>query len=86
MELADIMPRLTVADIGLILQELAISPEFRKRLLALGVDIDHLTPGEIDQLRDLAGERLQEAGFDQDYEPRELGRTLESLVDKLFLG
>jgi hypothetical protein len=41
---------------------------------------------QADELRDLCGEQLQVAGFDENYELTAEGRILESLVDKFFVG
>ena len=38
-----------------------------------------------DEIRDLCGDRLQEVGFDESYNPNEEGQILESLVDKLLV-
>ena len=80
------MARLTVADVGFMLEELPIGPELRARLLKLPVRSNALTDAELDALRDLAGERLQVAGFDSEYAPNAIGRALESLIDRLFIG
>lgn len=39
-----------------------------------------------DTLRDLCGDELQIHGFDENYEPTTLGKILESLIDKLYVG
>lgn len=41
---------------------------------------------QADEIRDLCGERLQVAGFDEKYELTPEGKILESLVDKFFTG
>tara|TARA_B100000508_G_C11261072_1_gene181147 strand:+ start:216 stop:449 length:234 start_codon:yes stop_codon:yes gene_type:complete len=48
--------------------------------------IESLTEDEADDLRDLCGEKLQDSGFDLDYKPNQIGKRLESLMDKLFIG
>lgn len=45
-----------------------------------------LSESQADELRDLCGEQLQIAGFDENYELTDEGKILESLVDKLFTG
>lgn len=40
---------------------------------------------QADEIRDLCGERLQIAGFDEKYELTQEGKILESLVDKFFV-
>jgi hypothetical protein len=47
---------------------------------------ESLTEDETDDIRDLCGEKLQVSGFDLDYNPNEVGKRLESLIDKLFIG
>jgi hypothetical protein len=41
---------------------------------------------QADEIRDLCGERLQIAGFDEKYELTPEGKILESLVDKFYSG
>lgn len=41
---------------------------------------------QADEIRDLCGERLQIAGFDEKYELTPEGKILESLVDKFFIS
>lgn len=38
------------------------------------------------RLRNLCGDRLQEIGFDENYDPTPEGKILEDLIDKLFTG
>ena len=45
-----------------------------------------LSDQEANEIRDLCGERLQEVGYDENYDPNKKGKLLESLVDKLFIG
>lgn len=45
-----------------------------------------ISEGQADEIRDLCGERLQIAGFNERYELTPEGKILESLVDKLFIG
>jgi hypothetical protein len=50
---------------------------------------DHLISVSEDQaneIRDLCGEQLQIAGFDEKYELTPEGEILESLIDKFFIG
>lgn len=41
---------------------------------------------QADKLRDLCGEQLQVAGFNENYELTREGKILESLIDKFFVG
>ena len=50
---------------------------------------DHLISVSEDlanEIRDLCGEQLQIAGFDEKYELTPEGEILESLIDKFFIG
>lgn len=39
-----------------------------------------------DEIRDWAGEELQEKGFDENYEPNKEGEILENLIDIFYIG
>lgn len=41
---------------------------------------------QADELRDLCGQQLQVAGFDENYELTREGQILEYLIDKFFVG
>lgn len=45
----------------------------------------NFSENQADELRDLCGEQLQVAGFDENYELTEEGKILESLIDKFFI-
>lgn len=45
-----------------------------------------ISENQADEIRDLCGEQLQIAGFDEKYELTPEGKILESLVDKFFVG
>ena len=45
-----------------------------------------ISEDQADEIRDLCGEQLQIAGFDEKYELTPEGKILESLVDKFFVG
>lgn len=47
--------------------------------------IIRLTRPESERMRHLLVDPLAQKGFDEKYEPNELGRTLESLIDRLFI-
>lgn len=40
---------------------------------------------EADELRNACGDYLQIVGFDETYEPTEIGKYLERLIDKLYV-
>lgn len=70
----------------LILAELPdISTDLRQQLEG---DSGHtketwILPDEVVELRDQLADRLIRTGFDRAYEPTQVGRLLESLIDKL---
>lgn len=43
-----------------------------------------LTEIHADALRDFCGERLQDIGFDENYQTTQAGRILENLIDKFY--
>lgn len=45
-----------------------------------------ISEDEAGEIRDLCGERLQLACFDEKYELNQEGKILEPLVDKFFVG
>ena len=45
-----------------------------------------ITSEKADELREFLGDRLQIAGFDENYELTAEGKILESLIDKCFIG
>ena len=51
-----------------------------------GVYILKIPEDQADAIRDLCGEQLQIAGFNETYEFTPEGQILESLIDKFFIG
>lgn len=43
-----------------------------------------LTPSQLEALRTLVADRLQVAGFDEDWDVNDEGRVLEGIIDKLI--
>jgi hypothetical protein len=80
------VPRLAVRDIEFLLRLLPMRKALRNRLEEIRTNADKLTDDEADELRDLCGERLQTHGFGPEYEATEEGKTLERLIDELFVG
>lgn len=74
------------ADLEFMLKNLDLTEKMlsllKKKNLYQEIYIDHDTA---DILRDLCGEKLQEVGFDFNYNPTEKGIILESLIDKLYI-
>ena len=80
------MIQLSRDDIDLLLRELELSPELRRALLEARLARTSLPDDMADRLRDLCGERLQRSGFGSDYQVTPVGKQLETLIDKLFVG
>ena len=45
-----------------------------------------ISTDQADEIRDLCAEKLQFIGFDEQYRPTSDGITLESLIEKFFIG
>jgi hypothetical protein len=59
---------------------LVVSGEYNKDKYLIKI-----SGNQADKIRDLCGEQLQVAGFDEKYELTKEGEILESLIDKFFL-
>ena len=73
-------------DIDLVLRELDLPGDIRRVLLETRLAGTPLPDDIADRLRDLCGEKLQRSGFGADYQLTPLGKQLEMLIDKLFIG
>ena len=51
-----------------------------------GAHLIRVSEDQANEIRDLCGEQLQIAGFDEKYELTPEGEILESLIDKFFIG
>lgn len=80
------MIRLSPEDIYYIIKHLALPAHLKSALDQAQQNGGEISDDDADSLRDLCGDRLQTHGFDRNYEPTEEGRSLEALVDKLFIG
>ena len=67
------------------LENLELPPELKIILRQQVMKIE-LSDDQADELRDCCTCKLDEIGFDENYEPSEKGKVLESLVDKLYIG
>ena len=67
------------------LMTLELTPNLHQVLKA-AVEGCEITDDQADELRDCCTDKLDEVGFDENYEPTEDGRKLEVLVDKLYIG
>ncbi|MBS0628728.1 MAG: hypothetical protein JSS30_00715 [Verrucomicrobia bacterium] len=69
-------------------QSAFLDDKYRKILysgeLANGKYLIQISEDQADEIRDLCGEQLQFAGFDEKYEVTDEGKILESLIDKFF--
>ena len=81
------MGHLTVAEVRYLIDALTLDDQTRQALEHLRVQVaEQLSDDQIDALRDACGERLQVAGFDENYAATTEGAALEDLIDRLFLG
>jgi hypothetical protein len=79
------MIRINSDDVLFMLMMLQLTPDLLQVLQSItegGVISDY----QADELRDCCTDRLDEIGFDENYELTEEGAKLEILVDKLFIG
>jgi hypothetical protein len=81
------MIKLTREDIQFMFKELSM-PEYLRTALE---DVANNKKGGLsdemaDELRDLCAERLDTHGFDPEYSPTAVGKILENLIDKLYVG
>ena len=78
---------LTLQEIQLMLKVLTLTIDLRERLETLASAQTKAIPDDVaDELRDLCAERLDTHGFDENYNPTDEGKKLESLIDKLYIG
>jgi len=80
--------RINSTEYNYLCQSSFLNDKHKKLLLAAQKDGDEylieVSDDQADEIRDLCGEHLQVAGFDEHYELSSEGRILESLVDKFF--
>ncbi|MPT35427.1 MAG: hypothetical protein E2604_10145 [Flavobacterium sp.] len=57
--------------------------EIRKENQSVIIEVDEATA---DEIRDWASEKLQEKGFDENYELTPEGKILEELIDVFYIG
>ena len=72
-------------DVQFMLMMLQLTPDLSRVLKAIA-EGGEITEDQADELRDCCTDKLDEIGFDENYEPTEDGRKLETLVDKLYVG
>ena len=78
---------LNLKEIQFMLTVLSLTVDLRRILEALVSAPKKVVPDSIaEDLRDLCTDRLDTHGLDEDYNPTEEGRKLDSLIDKLFTG
>lgn len=76
----------TVEELLFMIDELPLTPERAERIRKIRVDLaDHLSPQEVDDIRDQCGEALQTGGFDAGYNATSKGMKLEHLIDVLLV-
>lgn len=79
------MIRINSDDVLFMLTMLQLTPDLRQVLKSIA-EGGAISDDQADELRDCCTDRLDEIGFDKNYELTEDGRKLEALVDKLFIG
>ena len=86
------MPQVTLnrEDYTYLCHATFLHDELKKILLSATRSSDHylinLSDDASEEIRDLCGEQLQLAGFNEKYELTSEGQTLERLIDKFFVG
>lgn len=77
---------LKLKEIQFMLTVLSLTVDLRRILEALVSAPNKVVSDCIaDELRDLCADRLDTHGFDENYNPTEEGRKLESLIDTLYI-
>jgi hypothetical protein len=80
------MITLKYQDLDFMIKVLPLSEAQKKKLdTATGKLKIEISDDLADSLRDLCSERLDEHGFDENYDPTPEGKKLEELIDKLFV-
>ena len=81
------MISLSRIDIEFMILNLELPDDLRILLEKLiGSQDKKISDDTADELRDLCSEKLDTHGFDINYEPTELGKQLETLIDRLYIG
>jgi len=75
-----------IEDVQFLLKELQLSDDLKNALTDFLESSEPLSVAKVEELRGLCTEKLASLGFDQKYKPNQLGRRLEELIDKLFMG
>ncbi|MEQ5777167.1 hypothetical protein J4E05_16720 [Thalassospira sp. NFXS8] len=79
------MVKVNSNDIAFMLEKLELTPVIRESLQSMRNPSD-INEDMADEIRDICIERLDEIGFDEDYELTAIGKKLDILIDKLFVG
>lgn len=77
---------LSRAEIEYMLKTLELTTELRQVLTRLTVSGGNVNDDQADELRDRCNDKLDECGYDENYDLNEDGKRLEPLVDKLLVG
>ncbi len=81
------MVRLSRNDIEFMILNFDLPQKFCILLEKVRDTQDKIMPDDVaDKLRDICTEKLDTHGFDINYEPTEIGKKLEELIDKLYIG
>ena len=81
------MIRISESDIEFMLLHLDLPDALRNLLEKLRSAPDtEISEAVADELRDICTDKLDTHGYDVNYEPTELGKRLEGLIDTLYIG
>ncbi len=72
-------------DVHFMLTVLHLTPDLFQVLNTIS-EGGEISDNQADELRDCCTNRLDEIGFDENYEPTDEGKKLENLIDKLYIG
>lgn len=79
------MVKVSRNDINFMMEKLELTPVMRESLQGR-TNPNKIDDDMADELRDICIEMLDEIGFDEDYKLNDMGKKLDELIDKLFIG
>ena len=80
------MISLTKEDVGYMLRMLDLTLELKEVLQRISEGGGNVVEDQADELRDLCHDKLDKYGYDEKYNLNEVGKKLEALADKLYIG
>lgn len=76
---------LTKEEVRYMFMMLVLTPDLREVLQRIS-EGGAINEDQADELRDLCHDKLDVCGYDEDYSLNEVGKKLEALADKLYIG